>query len=112
MVKFIESHKRDDLNMAVVFYILDAISSFKDKSADEIKEITFEIAVIGRTGIDPNKEDKYKLSSFPNESFTGWKMLSWMYTGFMKIEPKLADELRLDFSEEYEMAKGIIRKGN
>lgn len=104
MTKFIGSHKRDDVNMAVVFYIIDAISHFKGKSIDKIKEITFEIAMIGRTGIDPRKEDKYSLSTVPNQSFTGWRMLAWMFTRFMEFEPNLAEHLKLDFSEEYEMA--------
>lgn len=40
--------------MDVVFYLLDAMKMFKGKSLDEIKEITFEIGMLGQYGRDIN----------------------------------------------------------
>jgi hypothetical protein len=40
--------------MDAVFYLLDALRLFRGKSLQEIREITFEIGMLGRYGLDIN----------------------------------------------------------
>ena len=40
--------------MDAVFYLLDALRLFRGKSLEEIREITFEIGMLGRHGLDIN----------------------------------------------------------
>ena len=59
--------------MDAVFYLLDALRLFRDrgKSLQEIQEITFEIGMLGKYGLDIN-DPKSRL--FPvNESFSAYK---------------------------------------
>ncbi len=58
MAKFIESHQKKGMNMVVVFHMVDALGYFKGCQLDTTKEIAYKIAMIGRTGIDPSKDDK------------------------------------------------------
>jgi tetratricopeptide (TPR) repeat protein len=88
--------------MDVVMYILSALETFKGKSTQEIKDISFEIGMLGRQGLeinDPTK--KFTLRSLPGE-FTALQLVSMMYTGFKQFEPSL--EIGMDFSEEYGLA--------
>jgi len=40
--------------MNAVFYLLDAMQLFRGKSLEEIREIAFEIGMLGRQGLDIN----------------------------------------------------------
>jgi hypothetical protein len=51
-----------------VFYLLDALRLFRGKSLEEIGEISFEIGMLGRHGLDI---DEPRSRLFPvNESFS------------------------------------------
>lgn len=108
MQKFVETHSKDNLNMAVVFHMVSALSYFKKLELPKIKEIGFEIAMIGRTGIDPSTGDKYNLSTVEGKEFSGWKMLSWMYVSWSQFEPSMVDSFQLNFEEEFQLAKSLI----
>lgn len=107
MAKFINSQKGKGLNMAALMYIKDALDHFSIISKKQVKDIGFEIAMLGRSGIDPNKPDKYSLSSVPNKEFTGWRLLSWMYAAWMDFEPDMVAGFNLDLNEEYNLAQEI-----
>jgi tetratricopeptide (TPR) repeat protein len=88
--------------MDVVLYILSALETFKGKSAQEIKDISFEIGMLGRQGFEINDHTKkFTLRTLPGE-FTALQLLSMMYTGFKLLEPGL--DIGMDFSEEYGLA--------
>jgi len=58
--------------MDAVFYLLDALRLFRGKSIDEVREITFEIGMLGQHGLDINdhrnvSQDNY----FNNKDFNG-----------------------------------------
>jgi len=108
MKKFKEARKEEGINMAVVFYMLDAMNHFNDLKTSKIKEIGFEIATLGESGIDPNKKDTYNLSTVSKKKFTGWMLLSWMYVSWMDFEPKMARQMGLEFDQEYELAKSML----
>lgn len=109
MKKFVESNRNSETNMAVVMHMVDAIRYFNDKSKDKAKEAGFEIAELGRLGIDPNKKETHKLSSIPNKSFSGWKMLSYMYVSWSIFEPSMVTQLGLDFHDEFKLAKVLAK---
>ncbi|MFA6371144.1 MAG: tetratricopeptide repeat protein [Methanothrix sp.] len=88
--------------MDVVLYILSALETFKGKSTQKVKDISFEIGMLGRQGFeinDPTK--KFTLRTLPGE-FTALQLVSMMYTGFKQFDPSL--DIGMDFSEEYGLA--------
>jgi hypothetical protein len=95
--------------MAVVMYCLSALQYFDDKDLSEIQKVGFEIAMLGRQGIDPsNSEKKYHIDSIPGKEFTGLQLLAYMYAAFQVIDPFL--DTGMKFKKEYEMAKEM-KKG-
>lgn len=105
MEKFIAAHKSDGLKMHIVFYIRDCLNYLKTNGKSQ--EIGFEIATLGRSGIDPNKDDTYHLATVKGKKFSGWKLLAWMYTCWMDFKPEMVSSFQLDFDKEYEMAKNL-----
>jgi tetratricopeptide (TPR) repeat protein len=92
--------------MAVVMYCLSALQYFEDKDLSEIQKVGFEIAMLGRQGIDPsNNEKKYYLDSIPGKEFTGLQLLAYMYSAFQVIDPFL--DTGMNFKKEYETAKEV-----
>ena len=84
-------------------YCLGALERYEGMAEDKIKEIAFEIGLLGQSGIDyTNAEKRYSLHSIPGEQFTGLQLLCLMYVGFKKIEPSL--DTGLDFRDAYEIA--------
>jgi hypothetical protein len=95
--------------MAVVMYCLSALQYFDDKDLSEIQKVGFEIAMLGRQGIDPsNSEKKYHIDSIPGKEFTGLQLLAYMYAAFQVIDPFL--DTGMKFKKEYETAKEM-KKG-
>ena len=82
-----------------VFYCLGAINYFKKKSMKEIQDISFEIALKGRSGLDINDpQKKYQIISMSG-IFTGLQLVCYMYVGFKLIAPER--DVGIDLSDEY-----------
>lgn len=95
--------------MAVTMYCLDALQYFQDKSVKEIREVGFEIALLGTSGLDPNDSNKkLHIASIPNKTFTGLQLLAFMYVAFQSIDPTM--DMELDFESEYKMALSMFGK--
>ena len=74
---------------AAVFYFLDAFKRFDAMTADEIRDVALEIALIGRAGLDyASPEEKYELKTIPNRKFSGLHLMCLMYAGFKRILPE------------------------
>jgi len=70
------------------------------------KTIAFEVAMLGRSGLDINDPSaKYLLKSLPGE-FTGLQLVALMYVGFKQIAPEL--DAGIDLSKEYEEATKLF----
>ena len=83
--------------MDAVFYLLDALRLFRGKSLEEIREITFEIGMLGRHGLDINDpQETHVLRALPGRVFSALELVCIMYAGFKRIEPGM-DLLRLLF---------------
>jgi hypothetical protein len=88
---------------ATVMYCLDTLKRFDNMPLEKIKEIAFEVGLVGTAGIDYTKSDRrYSLKSLPGEQFTGLQMLVFMYVGFKKIDPTV--NTGLDFENAYQSA--------
>jgi tetratricopeptide (TPR) repeat protein len=89
-----------------VMYMLSALKLFNREADSKVREITFEIAMKGRSGLDINNPDKkYTINSLPGE-FTGLQLVSYMYVGFKKIAPE--QDIGVDFSIEYSTAMKLF----
>jgi uncharacterized membrane protein len=96
---------------ATVMYCLDTLKRFENMPLEKIKEIAFEIGVIGTAGIDYTKSDsRYSLKSLPGEQFTGLQLLVFMYVGFKKIDPTV--NTGLDFEDAYQTALKLFTIGD
>lgn len=94
--------KFQGLRMDAVFYCLAALKLFDSRKPAEVREITFEIGMLGMKGFDttdPNR--KYTLSSLSGE-FTGLQMVCYMYVGFKFIDK--TKYIGFDLKDEYHTA--------
>lgn len=93
---------------ASVMYLLGALERFDKMKLDKIRDVGFEIGVIGMEGIDyASSESKYSLRSIPNEKFTGLQLLCLMYAAFQQIDPSL--NVGADLKSAYQMALQLHR---
>jgi hypothetical protein len=93
---------------ATVMYCLDTLKRFETLPVDKIKEIAFEVGLVGTAGIDYTKPDRrYSLKSLPDEQFTGLQMLVFMYVGFKKIDPTV--NTGLEFENAYQAALKLFQ---
>ena len=88
-----------------VMYCLGSIERFEKLPVSEVQRISFEIAVLGRSGLDVNDpEQKYQLKSLPG-SFSGLHLVCLMYVGFKIVAPE--QDVGFDLSKEYAVAKDL-----
>ncbi|WP_019038357.1 tetratricopeptide repeat protein [Psychroflexus tropicus] len=104
--KFIESHGSDEINTAVVMYMVGALDFFNSRSKEDIKKIAFEFATLGMTGIDPSKGN-YEVPSI-NKKMSGYQALAYYYVSWALGIPEMLSDLGMPFQEEYELAKKAL----
>ena len=95
-----------------VMYCLDGLQKFRDLGDTKTRAVVFEIAMLGRSGLDINDPaKKYSLRSLPG-NFSGLHLVSLMYTGLQLIDPTA--DAGIDLSQEFEAAQALDqqRKGN
>jgi len=89
-------------------YCLAAIEELERLSPSDMQTIVFEIALLGRAGLDVNEPaKKYALKSLPGRPFSGLQLVSMMYVGFKRIDPSA--DVGFDLSKEYEQALALHR---
>ena len=92
--------------MDAVFYLLDAMRLFRGKSLQEIQEITFEIGILGKYGLDINDpQESHVLRALPGRTFSALQLICIMYAGFKRIEPGM--DIGVDLGEEWGMAEWL-----
>jgi tetratricopeptide (TPR) repeat protein len=104
MKQFLENHENDDVNNAVVMYMVDSLNYFKNHDTEQVKKTALEIATIGIGGIDPKKKG-YSVPSIQNSNFSGYKLLAYYYTSWALSAPDVLNSLQLPFHKEYELAQ-------
>jgi len=110
MSDFMATHANKEVNLAVAYFMLNALEYFKEMSKGKVKEIAFEVALLAQTGIDPKKQG-YRLNKIPNKKFSGYNLLAYYYVSWAIAVPELLNELQMPFEKEYELAKGIFEVG-
>jgi tetratricopeptide (TPR) repeat protein len=92
-----------------VWYFLDALERFDGMTEEEIRKVSFEIGMLGRTGLDYSSPDeKYTLRNIPGKKFSGLHLMCLMYTGFKRIAPD--QDLGIDLEEPYSAAIKLHNK--
>jgi len=81
---------------AAVWHFLSALERYDTLPDEKIREIAFEIAILGQNGLDyADSEAKYTLRSIPGKNFSGLQLMCLMYAGFKRIAPELDQGLDL-----------------
>jgi len=74
---------------AAVFYFLDAFKRFDAMTPEQVRDIAFEIALLGRNGLDyAAPDEKYELRALPDRKFSGLHLMCLMYAGFKRVAPE------------------------
>lgn len=106
MKKFQESQKELGTNMAVMWFMVDALEYFEGMPHEKIKQIAFDIALQGTQGYSPDKKD-YIMNSIPEKTFSGYHILAYYYVSWALAVPEMLSELQLPYDEEYKQAKAF-----
>lgn len=94
---------------AVVWHLLGALERYEKLTDDKVREIAFEIGLVGRSGLDYSApEPKYSLRSIPGENFSGLQLMCLMYAGFKRIEPNL--DTGMDLHEPFIAALALFEQ--
>jgi tetratricopeptide (TPR) repeat protein len=90
-----------------VMYCLSALQKFAKMTPAEVQNIGFEIALLGRSGLEVNNPDrKYSLRNLSGE-YTGLQLMSYMYVAFRQIAPE--QNIGFDLAKEFEQALRLFK---
>lgn len=94
----------------VMYYCISALNRFRNMPIDDVKNICFEIAMLGQKGLDINDpEKKYTLATMPG-SYTGLQLVTYMFVGFKKFAPEV--DTGVDFNNEFRSAEKMLESGD
>lgn len=88
--------------MMMAMYMLAAMEYFDTLEEQDVHRIALEIAMVGVTGIHPQK--KYSIKSVPDKEFGGYELLAYYYVSWARAIPEKLAQLGLPFSNAYESA--------
>ena len=88
--------------MMMSMYMLGAMEYFDTLDPHDVHRIALEIAMVGVTGIHPEK--KYSIKSIPDKEFGGYQLLAYYYVSWARAIPEKLSALGLPFSKAYETA--------
>jgi tetratricopeptide (TPR) repeat protein len=89
----------------VMMYIAGALDTLARLGDEKLRQIAFEIAMKGQSGLDINDpEQKYSLKTLPGK-FSGMHLVSIMYTAFKHIDPTI--DGGIDLQAEYDAAVAL-----
>ena len=88
--------------MMMSMYMLGAMEYFDNLEQRDVYRIALEIAMVGVTGIHPQK--KYSIKSIPEKEFGGYELLAYYYVSWARAIPEKLEHLGLPFSKAYESA--------
>lgn len=95
---------------AAVVYLLDALQRYDTLPVDKLREIAFEIGLVGRQGLDyASPEPKYTLKALPGEQFSGLHLMCLMFAGFKRLAPE--HDLGMDLEEPWLRALEMYQAG-
>jgi Tfp pilus assembly protein PilF len=95
---------------AAVFYFLDAFKRFDAMTPEQIRDVAFEIALLGRNGLDyAAPDEKYELRALPDRKFSGLHLMCLMFAGFKRVAPE--HEVQMDLNEPFLTALQMHKNG-
>jgi tetratricopeptide (TPR) repeat protein len=95
---------------AAVFYFLDAFKRFDAMTPEQIRNIAFEIALLGQNGLDyASPDEKYELRALPDRKFSGLHLMCLMYAGFKSVAPD--QEVQMDLNDPFLTALQMHKNG-
>ena len=95
------------LRMDAVMYLLGALEKFENLSPEQVRQIGFEIAMLGTRGLDVNSpETKYSLKSLEG-NYSGLNLVCYEYVAFKQFAP--AQNIGFDLSAEYQTAMKLFQ---
>ncbi len=93
-----------------VMYCLSAIERFEKLPISEVQRVAFEIATLGRNGLDVNDSaQKHHLKGLDG-SFSSLHLVCLMYVGFKVFAPD--QDIGFDLSKEYAAAQALHGQGS
>src|SRR5574337_701919 len=107
--RFQKSQAEVGTNMAVVMFMVDALNYFRHMPKERIKEIAYEIALLGTQGFSPDKEG-YKVNAIPEKIFSGYHILAFYYVSWKLAIPEMIAQLHLPYDGEFELAMKLQQK--
>ena len=82
---------------AAVLHLLDALRRYAPLTVEQVREIAFEIGMLGQRGLDyADPAPKYTLQTIPGENFTGLQLMCLMHAGFKRLAPEHDTGMDLD----------------
>lgn len=94
---------------AAVWFLLDALKRYAALPVEKVREIAFEIALLGQRGLDyASPEPQYTLRSLPGESFSGLHLMCLMHAGFQQIAPE--HDTGMDLAEPFLTALELFQQ--
>lgn len=105
---FLTSQEAIGTNLAVMYFMVDALQFFDKMPKDKIKAIAFEIALIGTQGINPASGHTYRVNSIPEKEFSGYNLLGYYYVSWSLAIPEMVDKLNLPYNNEYKLAVSLF----
>ncbi|HZL77618.1 MAG TPA: hypothetical protein VFC17_02110 [Candidatus Limnocylindrales bacterium] len=95
---------------AAVFYFLDAFKRYDAMTPDQVRDVAFEIAMLGRNGLDyASPDEKYELRNVPDRKFSGLHLMCLMYAGFKRVAPE--HEVQMDLNDSFLAALQMHKNG-
>ncbi len=96
------------LRADVILFCLAALETFKEVGRERTQAAAFEIAALGRSGLDmSDRTSRFRLLSLPGE-FSALQLVVTMYVAVKKVAPR-ADP-GIDFSKEYAFALAVLQR--
>ncbi len=103
MQVFMEAKAKQGMDSAVVMFMVDALEYLTTLSKPKVKEIAFEIALLGTQGIEPDKQG-YRLKNIQSKVFSGKHLLAYYYVSWKLSLPEMLGQLNLPYDEEFALA--------
>ena len=96
---------------AAVWFLLDALQRYARLSNEDVRKIAFEVAMIGREGLDySSPEKKYRVRALPGEEFSGLQMMCLMHAGFKRLAP--GEDTGMALNEPFLTALELFNRGD
>lgn len=94
---------------AAIFYFLDAFKRFEAMTPEQVRNVAFEIALLGRNGLDyATPDEKYELRSLPDRKFSGLHLMCLMFAGFKRVAPE--HDMGMDLNDSFLTALSLFQQ--